>query len=158
MFSEILVDSAVFLCSLVLSAFFSAAEVALFSLQPSALEEHASARSGGWRYVTPLLRKPRYLLVTILIGNTVVTTAAAVVVALLTVDAAGAFGWNKELALGIEVVVVTFVVIVLSEVTPKVIAARVPAAFSRRIAFPLYLCLVRLLSSHCGPCRNGERI
>jgi putative hemolysin len=57
----------------------------------------------------------------------------------MTLDAAGAFGWNKELALGIEVVVVTFVVIVLSEVTPKVIAARVPAAFSRRIAFPLYL-------------------
>jgi CBS domain containing-hemolysin-like protein len=77
-------------------------------------------------------------LVTILIGNTVVTTAAAVVVALLTIDAAGTFGWNKGLALGIEVVVVTFVVIVLSEVTPKVIAARVPAALSRRIAFPLY--------------------
>jgi CBS domain containing-hemolysin-like protein len=138
MFSEILVDSAVFLCSLVLSAFFSAAEVALFSLQPSTLEEHASARSGGWKYVATLLRKPRYLLVTILIGNTVVTTAAAVVVALLTIDAAGTFGWNKGLALGIEVVVVTFVVIVLSEVTPKVIAARVPAALSRRIAFPLY--------------------
>ena len=82
--------------------------------------------------------KPRYLFVTILIGNTIVTTAAAVVVALLTVDAAGTFGWNKELALGIEVVVVTFVVIVLSEVTPKVIAARLPAALARHIAFPLY--------------------
>ena len=56
MFSEILVDSAVFLCSLVLSAFFSAAEVALFSLQPSTLEEHASVRSGGWKYVAALLR------------------------------------------------------------------------------------------------------
>ncbi len=139
MVSEIFLDSAVFLCSLVLSAFFSAAEVALFSLQPSALEERASQSSGGWKYVIVLLRKPRYLLVTILIGNTVVTTAAAVVAAFLTVHAAGTFGWNKELALGIEVVVVTFIVIVLSEVTPKVIAARVPAAFSRRIAFPLYL-------------------
>ena len=139
MFSTIVLDSAVFLCSLVLSAFFSAAEVALFSLQPSALEEFSSQSSGGGRYVAALLRKPRYLLVTILIGNTIVTTAAAVIIALLTVDTAGAFGWNKELALGIEVVVVTFVVIVLSEVTPKVIAARMPAIFSRRIAFPLYL-------------------
>ncbi len=139
MLSEILVDSVVFLCSLVLSAFFSAAEVALFSLQPSAFEELLSQRSGSGKYVAALLRKPRYLLVTILIGNTIVTTAAAVIVALLTIDAAGAFGWNKEAALGIEVVVVTFVVIVLSEVTPKVIAARVPAALSRRIAFPLYV-------------------
>ncbi|MGA7160756.1 MAG: hemolysin family protein [Bacteroidota bacterium] len=139
MFSELVVDGSMFLCSLVLSAFFSAAEVALFSLQPSTLEEISSQSSGKWKYVVALLRKPRYLLVTILIGNTIVTTAAAVIVALLTVDTAVAFGWNKELALGIEVVVVTFVVIVLSEVTPKVIAARVPATFSRRIAFPLYL-------------------
>ena len=144
MFSEIVVDSAVFLCSLVLSAFFSAAEVALFSLQPSTLEELSSQHSGGWRYVVALLRKPRYLLVTILIGNTIVTTAAAVIVALLTVDTAKAFGWSKELALGIEVVVVTFVVIVLSEVTPKVIATRMPATFSRRIAFPLYLVSILL--------------
>jgi len=139
MLSEILVDGAVFLCSLVLSAFFSAAEVALFSLTPSAVEEHASERSGTWKYVVALLRKPRYLLVTILIGNTIVTTSAAVVVALLTADVASALGWNKELVLGIEVIVVTFVVIVMSEVTPKVIAARMPEALSRQVAFPLYV-------------------
>jgi CBS domain containing-hemolysin-like protein len=82
--------------------------------------------------------------VTILIGNTIVTTAAAVVLAFLTIDVARSFGWNRELSLAIEVVLVTFVVIVLSEVTPKVIAARMPVALSRRLAFPLYVMLICL--------------
>jgi len=136
---EVIVDCAVFVSSLFLSAFFSAAEVALFSLQPSALEELTAQHHRGWKHVSLLLQKPRHLLVTILIGNTIVTTAAAVVFALLTLEIAEASGWNKELALTVEVIAVTFVIIVLSEVTPKVIAARIPVAFSRRIAFPLYL-------------------
>ncbi len=145
MLSEALIDCAIFLSSVILSAFFSAAEVALFSLQPSVLEELSAKKPSGWKYVVKLLQRPRYLLITILIGNTVVTTAAAVVVAFLTIDAARVFGWNRELALGIEVVLVTFVVIVLSEVTPKVIAARIPAALSRRIAFPLYVISILFL-------------
>ena len=144
MISEFVVDGTVFLCLLLLSAFFSASEVALFSLQPSAIEELSARRPSGWSYVLALLQKPRYLLVTILIGNTVVTTAAAVLVAFLTLDAAESYGWNKQLSIGVEVVVVTFIVIVLSEVTPKVIAARVPAALSRRLAFPLYIMLLLL--------------
>jgi putative hemolysin len=144
MLSEIIVDSAVFVLSLLCCAFFAAAEVALFSLQPSALDELATKHQAGWKYVTLLLQKPRHLLVTILIGNTMATTAAAVVTALLTVEVAEASGWNKEMALSIEVIAVTFVVIVLSEVTPKVIAARVPVTFSRRVAFPLYLVSVVL--------------
>lgn len=139
MFSEFVVDCVVFVVALVGSAFFSAAEVALFSLQPSTLEEHSADRHGGWKYVLKLLQKPRYLLIVILVGNTIATTAAAVVSALLTLKIAGLSGWNKELTLTAEVIAVTFVIIVLSEVTPKVIAARIPIAFSRRIAFPLYL-------------------
>ncbi len=142
MFSEVIVDGIVFLFLLLLSAFFSASEVALFSLQSSAVEELSAKRPGGWSYVLMLLQRPRYLLVTILIGNTVVTTAAAVLLAFLTLDAAQYYGWNRQLSLGIEVVVVTFVVIVLSEVTPKVIAARIPVALSRRLGFPLYIMLL----------------
>ncbi len=135
----IVLDSVVFIAALFGSAFFSSAEVALFSLDAGTVEEFGANRPAGWKYVTLLLQHPRHLLITILIGNTITTTAAAVVSALLTLDVSASLGWNKELALAVEVVAVTFVVIVLSEVTPKVIAARVPAAFSRRIGFPLYV-------------------
>ena len=130
MLSEILIDSVVFLCSLVLSAFFSAAEVALFSLQPSTLEELSIAeRPADGSMLPMLLRKP-----TVPVGHYPHRKYSRH-------NGRGGhccfsdhrcrpnFGWNRELALGIEVVVVTFVVIVLSEVTPKVIAARMPADF-----------------------------
>ena len=139
MLSEIILDGAVFIVSLLCCAFFAAAEVALFSLQPSAVDDLAAQHQAGWKHVVLLLQKPRHLLVTILIGNTIATTAAAVVTALLTVDIAAVSGWNKEIALIVEVIAVTFAVIVLSEVTPKVIAARVPITFSRYVAFPLYV-------------------
>ena len=135
----IVLDSVIFIAALFGSAFFSSAEVALFSLDAGTVEEFGANRPMGWKYVTLLLQRPRRLLVTILIGNTITTTAAAVVSALLTLEVSEGLGWNKGLALAVEVVAVTFVVIVLSEVTPKVIAARVPAAFSRRIGFPLYV-------------------
>ena len=144
MVSEIFVDGIALVCLLLLSAFFSASEVALFSLQPSALEELSTKKPGGWNYVLALLRRPRYLLVTILIGNTVVTTAAAILLAFLTVGLARSMGWNTRVALGVEVVAATFVIIVLSEVTPKVIAARIPSTLSRHIAFPLYVLMLCL--------------
>ena len=135
----IVLDAIVFIAALFGSAFFSSAEVALFSLDAGTVEEFGANRPAGWKYVMLLLQHPRHLLITILIGNTITTTAAAVVSALLTLEVSEGLRWNKELALAVEVVAVTFVVIVLSEVTPKVIAARVPAAFSRRIGFPLYV-------------------
>ena len=150
MLSEIIIDGIVIFCLLTLSSFFSASEVALFSLQPSALEELAAKRPPGSRYVLALLQRPRYLLVTILIGNTVVNTAAAVLLAFLTIDIAEHAGWNVQLSIGVEVVIVTFIVIVLSEVTPKVIAARIPVSLSRRLAFPLYvvsLCLTPITAA-----------
>src|SRR5512140_3118491 len=108
MTADVIIDSGIFLICLILSAFFSASEVALFSLQQSALEEMSSQSPRGWKYVVVLLQKPRHLLVTILIGNTVVTTAAAVVSALLTIEIAGVFGWRTGIALPLEVIAVTF--------------------------------------------------
>ncbi len=121
------------------SAFFSGAEVALFSLHESALEELSSAKPAGWKYVVRLLRHPRRLLITILVGNTLVNTAIAVIAALLTARIAAQFGWNETLSFTVEVVAVTFIVIVVSEATPKVIAARLPSSAARKIAPPLYL-------------------
>ncbi|MDE3058658.1 MAG: HlyC/CorC family transporter, partial [Bacteroidota bacterium] len=124
---------------LMCSAFFSGAEVALFSLQASAREELSTTKPAGWKYVLRLLRTPHHLLITILVGNTFVNTAIAVIAALVTAHIAAQFGWNQTLSFTIEVIAVTFIVIVVSEVTPKIIAARTPTSAARKIALPLYL-------------------
>jgi putative hemolysin len=142
------------------SAFFSGAEVALFSLHESALEELRSAKPAGWKYVIRLLQHPRRLLITILVGNTLVNTAIAVIAALLTARIAAQFGWNETLSFAVEVVAVTCVIIVVSEATPKVIAARLPLSAARKIAPLLYLVslfLYPLIVSLVGFIRAFER-
>ena len=71
------VDALLFLLLLAFSAFFSASETAFFSL--SKLQVKRQKEEGGptGRRVAELLSRPQRLLVTILVGNTVVNTGAA---------------------------------------------------------------------------------
>jgi putative hemolysin len=142
---ELSVDLVILLGLLACSAFFSASEVSLFSLHPRVSNETADRKDASMRFVDALLAHPRRLLITILIGNTIVNTAAALVSVTMTVALSAHFHWNETAALVIQVVVVAFVIIVVSELPPKVLAARAPLVVARRIAFPLYL-LFKMLS------------
>ena len=137
--SEFFLDMFFFLVLLVASAFFSGSEVALFSLHPAQLAGIAGEKKHALRYVNELLAHPRRLLITILIGNTLVNTAAALVTAMMTVELSIHFRWNESIALGVQVIGVTFVIIVLAELTPKVLASRSPLRIARRVALPLYI-------------------
>lgn len=127
----------VLLVLLILSALFSGSEVALFSLGTSALETLAVRGDAASGRVLRLLEDPRSLLVTILLANTFVNVAAAILAALLTGSMALALGWDPSLAIVLEVGVLTFLILVLSEVSPKLIATRHASAFSRRMSGPL---------------------
>jgi putative hemolysin len=127
-------DKIFFLFALVLllslSAFFSGSEAALYSLtrpQVRALE----ARSPAGRVIGGLLKTPRKLLVTILIGNLIVnvfTTSAATAIML---DAFGRRG------IGYAFLIMSALIMTFGEILPKVIALR----WSERVAvfsiFPL---------------------
>lgn len=70
------------------------------------------------------LERPKRLLATILIGNTTVNIFAAVVAALFTEQLTLRYGFPKLWAYLINVVVVTFAILIAGEITPKVFAAR----------------------------------
>jgi CBS domain containing-hemolysin-like protein len=129
----------IFIVLLVCSAFFSGSEVALFSLQPAAVAGIDGDKKHALRYVAALLAHPRRLLIAILIGNTFVNTAAALVAVTMMMQLSVQFQWNETVALIVQVIGVTFVIIVMSELTPKVLAARSPLAVAHRIALPLYI-------------------
>jgi Mg2+/Co2+ transporter CorB len=80
------------------------------------------------------------LLSAILIGNNLVNSAAA---ALVTVIVFRLFG-ESELALTMATLLVTFLILVFSEVTPKVIGASWPERLAPIVSFPLTF-LVKLL-------------
>ena len=101
---------------LFLSALFSGSEVALFSLAPTDREQLLKSTDRASKRVVKLLEKPRVLLVTILILNTFVNVGAAILAAIMTHDLALAMSWNPTLNILGEVVALTFVLLVVSEI------------------------------------------
>ncbi len=122
--SSIGVWAAVFFGLLLLSAFFSGSETAFFSLSNSQLRHLRGKDDSRARRVLKLLDRPRDLLIAILVGNTVVNTAAASIAAIAAYRTAVSAGFSPAVAVLIQIVLVTFVLIILVEVTPKVVALK----------------------------------
>jgi Mg2+/Co2+ transporter CorB len=126
---------AVIVVLLVLSAFFSATETALMSLNRYRLRHQARSGHHGARIAEWLLQRPDRLIGIILLGNTGANIAAA---ALVTVVAQRIGGEGTVLA---ATFLLTVVVLIFCEVAPKTIAALNPA----RIALPAALVYYPLL-------------
>ncbi len=129
---------------LLLSALFSGSEVALFSLSPSDKEKLSESGSASSQRVLKLLSTPREILVTILILNTGTNVAAAIITAYLTHQLASFYAWSATLTILLEIVTLTFILLVISEITPKLIATRNPLTVAKRISLPISI-LHRLL-------------
>lgn len=114
----------VFVGLLLLSAFFSGSETAFFSLSKAQVRALRARNDAGARRIVALLDRPRELLVGILVGNTVVNTAAASIAAIAVNRIARLAGFDPELALLLQIVAVTFVLIVAVEISPKVFALK----------------------------------
>ncbi|MCB2199417.1 hemolysin family protein [bacterium] len=130
----------VFVGLLLLSAFFSGSETAFFSLSKAQMRTLRSRTDPGAKRVVSLLDHPRQLLVGILVGNTVVNTAAASISAIAVNRIALAAGFNPTIALVLQIVTVTFVLIVAVEISPKVFALRNNESWAIRVSW-----LVRVL-------------
>ena len=123
---------------LIFSALFSGAEVSLFSLDKKKLK--TSKKFSGFRgnYIQSLLNEPRRLLVTILIGNTVFNVSASIVAVIMAIEVAELLVFPVQAAILIQIVVLTVLVLLFGEITPKVWAAKYPEKFAGIAAFPLY--------------------
>ena len=130
---------------LLLSAICSGSEVALFSIKGSLREHLSEADDAASARILSLLETPRQLLITILLLNTVVNVSAAILAAVMTAQVALAYGLNYTVIIIIEVIVLAFVLLVISEITPKLIATKHAVTYSRRISGVMTL-LVALFS------------
>jgi len=126
-----------FLVFLGLSAFFSGSETAFFSLTKSTIENLSKSKNVMSRQVAILLKEPKKLLISIIIGNTLVNVATASFAAILSTRWSQAAGLNETLVLIINVVVVTIFILFLSEILPKVTASKNPKRMAVRVAFPI---------------------
>ena len=124
---------------LVVSAAMSASEVALFSLSPTHLRDIQERGGSQGKLVLDLLSKPRRLLATILIANNFVNVG---IVILSTVAVADIFDLTQMTAwtvFAIQVIAVTFVLLLVGEVVPKVYAASNPVSVAQFLSGPIWV-------------------
>ncbi len=126
-----------FVVLLVVSAFFSISETSMMALNRYRLRHLAKSGHRGARLTTQLLARTDKLLGVILLGNNLVNAAAA---GIATTIALRYFG-QGEYAFLAATGIVTFFILVFSEITPKVVGATYP----ERIAFPTAYVLSPLL-------------
>jgi len=118
------------------SALISGAEVALFSLTPKDINEGKEQNSKPIEIVSHLLEKPKKLLATILVANNFINIAIVILFAYL-----GNFLFDgvssSILKFLLEVVVITFLILLFGEILPKIYANRNKVKFATFMAYPL---------------------
>ncbi len=138
------VSLSIFLGLLVLSAFFSGTELALMTL--SAHKVQSLAKTGGWRgrLLSRLRANPDRLLITILIGNNLVNVAASALATVSALALAESLALPGEYGIAIATGIVTFLILMFGEITPKSLASKYSDTISLAVA-PVYAVLMVVL-------------
>lgn len=122
----------------VLSALLSGSEVAIFGLSNSQkLKLENDNKNKNSRRILKLIENPKKLLATILIGNNLVNVAIVVISSIVVKNILPKEPQNSFTNFIIQVVLVTFIILLFGEVIPKVYANSYKIKFSRLMALPL---------------------
>ena len=117
-------EGGLFVIMMALSGFFSSSETSLFSLSSVQLEQMRKDQHPRIGLIQKLLSQPRRLIITILIGNELVNVTASVISAAIVIRVFGAENkWTN-------LIIMVPLLLLVGEITPKVLAIRHNVAFS----------------------------
>ena len=133
------------------SAMVSAAEVALFSLTQQDLNTFSEEDSSKANLISKLLQRPKKLLATILVANNFSHIGVVIVFSFVGNNIFSAIE-SPILKFVVEVILITFLILLFGEVLPKIYASRNNIQFSKFVANPLSI-LDKLLSPISLPMR-----
>lgn len=137
---------------LVCSAVISGTEVAVFSLTPQDVEKITQNNPKRGSLIVSLLEKPKKLLATILITNTFINIA--IIILFFRISGSLFSGITISwLSFLVQIIVITFLVLLFGEVVPKVYAGRNNTKFANRVCYVLFG-LNKLLSPLSVPMRE----
>ena len=134
------------------SALVSGAEVAYFSLTAKDLDECLLDHPAKANIVTSLLQKPKKLLATLLVANNFINIGVVILFSSIGKNLFASIA-SPLLKFVLEVVVITFLILLFGEVLPKIYASRNNIKFARFFAYPLSA-LDKLLSPVSIPMRS----
>ncbi|SHG02635.1 gliding motility-associated protein GldE [Flavobacterium johnsoniae] len=137
---------------LFLSAIVSGAEVALFSLSQKDIDDTLQENDSKGKIISNLLDRPKKLLATLLVANNFLNIG---VVILFSFIGRNIFSGVESPVLKfiLEVILVTFFILLFGEVLPKVYASRNNIKFAKRFVYSISI-LDKLLSPISLPMRR----
>ena len=118
------------------SALISGAEVAFFSLVKSDIDSGLEEQPQSFGIISKLLGRPKKLLATILVANNFINIGIVILFAYLseTLFQNVTIGWARFI---LEVVVITFLILLFGEIVPKIYASRNRIKFAVFMSIPL---------------------
>jgi len=123
---------------LIFSALVSGSEAAYFSLSSTEIARIRKAKTGSSSYAIKLLSEPNMLLSTVLIANNMINVGIVVLSTFLTTEI---FDFSAAPVLGyfIQVVLITFLILLFGEILPKVYATHRPVPMVHFMSRPLFV-------------------
>ena len=121
---------------LICSGLISGAEVALFSLTKTNINEGLETKSKPMQIIANLLEKPKKLLATILVANNFINIAIVLLFAYIGETLFHNIA-NSLIRFLLEVVTATFLILLFGEIIPKIYASRNSIRFASFMARPL---------------------
>ncbi len=123
---------------LILSGIFSGTEVAMISVSKSKVDALVAKKVRNAKILQKLKKHPNKLLITVLIGNNIVNVGASAYAAVLLTNAFGSNG------IGIATGLMTFLLLIFGEITPKSFCHSHAEKVSLWIAKPIYVLQILL--------------
>lgn len=133
---QIVLFASLLVLLILLSGFFSAAETGLMAINRYRLRHRAHMKKRAAILILKLLKRPDRLLGMILIGNNCANIIASALATLLAINLFG------EKSVILSTVILTFVILIFSEVAPKTVAAIYPERIAKLVAWPVYWLLM----------------
>ncbi|MFH1508706.1 MAG: hemolysin family protein [bacterium] len=129
----------IFLVLILVSAVFSGTETALMTIGPAKVEALIEQNKKGAKALKRIKKNTHRLIITILIGNNLVNIAAASLATVFFTDLFGSKG------VGIATGIMTFLILVFGEITPKTYAANNAVSLSLMLAKPMEVLIITIL-------------
>ncbi|MDX9845426.1 MAG: gliding motility-associated protein GldE [Tenuifilaceae bacterium] len=123
---------------LLLSSLVSGSESAFFSLSPKDIRYLEESQNKSCKKILELLEKPEQLLASVLVANNFINVGIVILSTYLT-NSIVDFSASPIFGFIVQVVIITFVLLLFGEIIPKILATNKALSFSRFMAVPLLI-------------------
>ncbi|MGL5355377.1 MAG: hemolysin family protein [Cetobacterium sp.] len=127
-------DIIILVVLILLSGFFSASETALTSFKTSDLEDVEKSNKKTAHLLKKWLKSPNEILTGMLLGNNIVNILGSSIATALAINVMG----NSPRSLAIVTAVMTVLILIFGEITPKIMAKNNAKYFSKVVIVPIY--------------------